>query len=98
MVDSGATATFIHRKFIEKNSVRTRKLRNPIPLFNIDGTQNREGSITDVAVLDLVIGSHSERIVLVVTDIGPEDLIIGIDWMRRYNPEIDWTERMPRKL
>lgn len=92
MVDSGATATFIHRKFVEKNSVRTRKLRNPIPLFNIDGTQNREGSITDVAVLDLVIGSHSERMVLVVTDIGPEDLIIGIDWLRRHNPEIDWTE------
>ena len=64
MVDSGATATFIHRKFVEENKIRTRKLSRPVPLFNIDGTENREGSITHVAVLDLIIGSHSEKMVL----------------------------------
>ena len=40
MVDSGATATFIHRKFVEENKIRTRKLSRPVPLFNIDGTEN----------------------------------------------------------
>ena len=92
MVDSGATATFIHRKFVEENKIRTRKLSRPVPLFNIDGTENREGSITHVAVLDLIIGSHSEKMVFVITDIGPEDVIIGINWLRKHNPDVDWAE------
>ena len=28
--------------------------------------------------------------VFVVTDIGEEDAIIGLDWLREHNPEIDW--------
>ena len=25
-----------------------------------------------------------------VTDIGEEDVIIGLDWLREHNPEVDW--------
>lgn len=89
MVDSGATATFIHRKFVD---ICTRKLDEPIPLFNIDGTENREGFITHVAVLDMIIGLHSEKVVFTITDIDPEDVIIGIDWLRKHNPDVDWTK------
>ncbi|OSX56530.1 hypothetical protein POSPLADRAFT_1062676 [Postia placenta MAD-698-R-SB12] len=28
--------------------------------------------------------------VFTVTDIGPEDVIIGLDWLCKHNPEIDW--------
>ena len=28
---------------------------------------------------------------VVSTDIGPEDVIIGLDWLRKHNPEIDWS-------
>lgn len=92
MVDSGATATFIHQKFVDENKIRTRKLEKPIPLFNIDGSENHAGFITHVAILDMIIGSHSEKVVFTVTDIGPEDVIIGIDWLKKHNPEVDWTK------
>lgn len=61
-------------------------------MFNIDGTENKEGSITHVAVLDMVVGTHVEKVVFTVTDIGPEDVIIGLDWLRKHNPEVDWKE------
>ena len=40
------------------------------------------------------IGDHEEKTVFTVTDIGPEDVIIGIDWLRHHNPSIDWYEGM----
>ena len=56
MVDSGATTKFLSRRFIERNRVTTRRLAKPIPLYNIDGTENHDGMITAVAVLDMAIG------------------------------------------
>ena len=92
MIDSGASTLFINQRFIKKHNVTTRKLRNPIPVYNIDGTPNQAGQITHVAVLGMRIGEHEERAVFTVTDIGPEDVIIGIDWLRKHNPSIDWYE------
>ena len=90
MIDCGATTKFLHRRFVEENRVRTRKLGKPIPLYNIDGTENRDGTISEVAVLDMTVDNHQEKVVFVVTDIGDEDVIIGLDWLREHNPEVDW--------
>ena len=67
----------------------TRKLARPIPLYNIDGTENHDGMIMEVAMLDMAIRDHQEKVVFVVTDIGEEDAIVGLDWLREHNPDID---------
>ena len=90
MVDSGATTKFLNRRFVKDNKVTTRKLKKPIPLYNIDGSENRDGTVSEVAVLDMTIGTHRESVVFIVTDIGEEDVIIGLDWLREHNPDIDW--------
>ena len=92
--DSGASTLFINKRFVEQNKVKTYPLKKPIPVFNIDGTLNKAGSITEMAVLTMKIGDHEEKTVFTVTDIGPEDVIIGIDWLRHHNPSIDWYEGM----
>lgn len=92
MIDSGASTLFINKKFIEKHGVKTQKLKQPIAVYNIDGTPNRAGFITEMAVLTMTVGEHKEKSVFTVTDIGPENVIIGIDWLQYHNPNIDWFE------
>ena len=64
----------------------------PIPLYNIDGTLNCAGTISEVAILGLQIGDHVEKVVFMVTDISSEDVIIGLDWLRKHIPEVDWDQ------
>ena len=67
-------------------------------MYNIDGTLNRDGTISEVAILGLQIGDHVEKVIFTVTDIGSEDVIVGLDWLRKHNPEIDWDQGMLRLL
>ena len=49
---------FMNKKFIKENHIAVDKLAQPIQLFNIDGTENRDGTITHVAILDMITGTH----------------------------------------
>ncbi len=91
MVDCGATALFINRKFVERHKIRTHPLSSEIPLYNIDGSKNRAGEISCAAHLQLTIGESEEWREFLVTDLGPEDVILGLPWLRSVNPKIDWA-------
>ena len=90
MVDSGATALFINKRFVKQNNMKMHPLRNPIVLYNIDGSINKAGSLTDFVRLTLTIGSHTDTHDFLVTDLGPENLILGLPWLKKVNPVIDW--------
>ena len=90
MVDSGATALFINKQFVKQNNMEMHSLRNPIVLYNIDGSINKAGSLTDFVRLTLTIGSHTDTHDFLVTDLGPENLILGLPWLKKVNPVIDW--------
>ena len=90
MVDSGATALFINKRFVKQNNMEMHPLRNPIVLDNIDGAINKAGSLTHFVRLTLTIGSHTDTHDFLVTDLGPENLILGLPWLKKVNPVIDW--------
>ena len=86
MVDCGATALFISEKFVKENKVRTNPLDRKIRLCNIDGSENRAGSIARSARLHLQVGDSREWLDFMVTNLGPEDLVLGLPWLRKMNP------------
>jgi hypothetical protein len=90
MVDCGATALFISERFVKNNRVRTFPLDRKIRLCNIDGSENRGGVVDRSAHLRLRVGDREEKREFLVTDLGPEDVILGLPWLRSANPEIDW--------
>jgi predicted aspartyl protease len=90
LVDSGATGLFIDREYVKSNQIPTTKLPQPIPVFNVDGTANTEGSISEVAELLLRYNGHSKRALFCVTGLGRQNLILGHTWLKDHNPEVDW--------
>ena len=95
MIDSGASTLFISKRFVQENQVQAQELAHAIPLYNIDGSPNKMGNITHIAELGMCIGNHHEpAAIFTVANIGTEDVIIGIDWLRKHNPDIDWDEGM----
>ena len=61
MVDSGATGLFLDRTFVESTGWNTRRLPRALPVFNVDGTPNSAGPITDEVDLLMIFGEHQER-------------------------------------
>jgi hypothetical protein len=70
-----------------------RPLTKPIPVYNVDGTANDAGMITDVADVILHYANHSERMQLAVTRLGKQSMILGYNWLRNHNPEINWQTK-----
>jgi hypothetical protein len=89
MVDSGATALFISKRFVKENKIHTHPILHEIPLYNIDGSKNRAGSITRATRLRLKVGDTEEWRVFLVTELGPEDVVLGLPWLRSANPSIN---------
>ena len=92
MLDSGATGLFINRQYAAQRKLPTFPLNDQLPLYNIDGTPNKAGTITHFCRARLVTGDHDQEWDFLVTDLGPEDLILGLPWLRAVNPKVDWED------
>ncbi|ESK82189.1 hypothetical protein Moror_14449 [Moniliophthora roreri MCA 2997] len=66
------------------------KLDKPIKVFNVDGTWNKIGWITHSVTVDITIGDRSMKEILLISELGPERIILGLPWLQDYNPDIDW--------
>jgi len=61
-VDSGATREFIDLHYAKSNRLHTRKLSEPIPVYDVDGTLNKAGSITEVSHLEILESLRTDTI------------------------------------
>ena len=91
LVDCGATSEFIDRDYALSNNIPTRRLTRAVPVYNVDGTPNEAGSISEVAEMVVTYKGHSERVQFAVTGLGKQKLILGFTWLKKHNPEINWT-------
>ncbi|KAI5115279.1 hypothetical protein M0805_000711, partial [Coniferiporia weirii] len=91
LIDSGAEGKFIDAKFVIKHRIPTRPLARPILVKNVDGTPNQHGTITRFTWRLIKIGGRSITTTFLVTSLGKEDVILGLPWLKRHNPAIDWT-------
>jgi hypothetical protein len=90
LLDSGATGLFMNLEFVKRKQLTTKPLSRPIPVYNVDRSLNEAGSISEVVKVVLQYRDHSERATFAVTSLGKHDVILGLTWLCKHNPEIDW--------
>ena len=90
MVDCGATNFgYVDKDFVTRYDIPTFPLPRAMPVFNVDGTPNKAGMISEVVDVVRTYQDHLERITLAVTQLGSQSVILGHGWLRLHNPEID---------
>ena len=91
LIDSGATSLgYVDKDFAAESGLPVTRLQWPIPVFNVDGSPNADGPITEIVDVALSYDGHSERALLAVASLGKQDIILGHGWLKLHNPDIDW--------
>jgi hypothetical protein len=90
LLDSGATESLINPRLVKQHQLPTKKLPKGRKLFNVDGTTNKQGEITEVVVLTIRCENHFAPHRFLVADIGEDDIILGYPFFEAANPRIDW--------
>lgn len=90
LLDCGASELFISHHMIRKHDIPLIPLKKPKKVFNADGTENKKGKVTHVIRATIIMDQHEKDETIWVTDIGEEEFIIGLTWLRQWNLNIDW--------
>ena len=69
------------------------KLDKPRKVFNVDGSENKAGTITHCTILRVKMNGKEKLQTFFITDLGKNRMLLGWPWFSYFNPEIDWTSR-----
>ena len=90
LLDSGATGLVISLEFVKKQDFKLKKLEKLMNVRNIDRLLNKEGPIKHTVEVNIYFKEHRERTEINVIGGQKWTVILGISWLTRHNPGIDW--------
>jgi len=67
-----------------------KKLERPINVRNVDRLFNKERSIENTVEVNIYYQKHKKRMEIDVIGGQKWTVILGMPWLARHNPEIDW--------
>jgi len=90
LLDSGATGLVMSSEFAKKQGFKLKKLEKPMNVRNVDGSLNKERPIEYIVEVNIYYQRHRERTEIDVIGGQKWTVILGMPWLARHNPEIDW--------
>jgi len=91
VLDSGAEGVYCNTSFIRKYRIPTYDIDRPIYPQNVNGMLNKQGAIRHAAILRMGMGArYWENIEVAITNTGWHEILLGTDWLKAHNPNIDW--------
>lgn len=61
-----------------------------VPVINIDSTKNHGGPMRYFTCIIVEYKGHRELIQFLVTNMHDSAIVLGYNWLKRHNPNIDW--------
>ena len=83
---------FIDQNYAKKTGLDIQTLEEHLKAFNVDGTENKKGTITYFIDLSFKINNKAFSTCLLVTGLGKQKIILVFPWLQEHNPEIDWKK------
>jgi hypothetical protein len=80
------------QNYARKHGFNLTKLEYPITARNVDGTENKQGTIRYYTDLDIQVNGKTNMERFLITGLGNQKIILGLPWLREHNPEINWKE------
>jgi len=93
LLDTGATENFIDSETVKKLRLGMKELPYQQPVFNVDGTPNRQGKISHYCDLMVSQGNLRRQLHFFVTNLGRDHFLFGYPWFKAFKPDIDWGSR-----
>ncbi|ESK85492.1 hypothetical protein Moror_10110 [Moniliophthora roreri MCA 2997] len=90
LLDSGAGGLFISPEKAMKLGLERKQLLHRIKVFNVDGTANKTAWIMQLVMAQYTIGTKRMTDTFLISGLGKEEVILGLPWLRKYNPDVDW--------
>jgi hypothetical protein len=90
LIDSGAGDLFIDQNYTKNFDINY--LDEPVKAYNVDGTENKRGTINTYINLEFSLGERKFKERFYVTGLGKQRIILGFPWLHKYNPIIDWKK------
>jgi len=91
LLDSGATENFISLAYAKWLKLPIKSLRYPRPLFNVDGSTNKQGDLKFYTDLLMRTGTTTKRMRFFLSDLGNHQVILGYPWFAAFQPKVDWA-------
>ena len=93
LIDSGAQGVFMDERFVKKHGLPLVKLSKEIPVSNVDNTLNQNRPIKEYTRLPTIIDGKEFSTRFLVSNLGKEDIILRLPWLKRMNSEVDWEKQ-----
>ena len=90
LLDSRATGLVMSSEFAKKQDFKLKKLERLMNVRNMDGSLNKEGPIEYTVEVNIYYQGHRKRTEIDVIGGKKWTVILGMPWLVRHNPEIDW--------
>jgi len=90
LLDSEATGLVMSSEFARKQGFKLKKLEMPMQVRNVDESFNKEGPIENTVEVNVYYKGHVERMEIDVIGGQKWSVILGMPWLARHNPEINW--------
>jgi hypothetical protein len=80
------------QNYTRKHRFNLTKLEYPITARNVDGTENKQETIRYYTNLELQVNGKMNIEQFLITGLGNQKIILGLPWLRKHSPEINWKE------